>query len=127
MVHNTNTRKSDISKKKETQKREHSEVLTNCMWLSGRGPIVERLSEERRVQWKQRKKKRKTRQRKNETPEKGNMTSASEKTCPGDKFAPLVANQLWRANQHEHACIGLSSSWSSPSRLDMLVHAVVQS
>ena len=26
----------------------------------------------------------------------------------GYKFAPLVTNQLWRANQHEHACFGLS-------------------
>ena len=54
--------------------------------------------------------------RKNITPQKGNTSQAKEKkerketkTAGGYKFAPPVANQLWRANQHEHACSGLSS------------------
>ena len=36
-----------------------------------------------------------------------------------------VANQLLRANQYEHACFGLPSPWSFPSRSDQLLHAVV--
>ena len=35
-----------------------------------------------------------------------------------------VANQLLRANQYEHACFGLPSPWSFPSRSDILLHAV---
>ena len=38
---------------------------------------------------------------------------------------PTVANQLLRANQYEHACFGLPSPWSFPSRSDKLLHAVV--
>ena len=48
----------------------------------------------------------------NVTPEKYVMTSANQ-TPGGHKFAPLVANQQGRANQHEPACFGLSSPWSS--------------
>ena len=56
-------------------------------------------------------KKTKTKQNKtNVTLEKDNMTSASKKTHGGYKLAPLVANQLWRANQHENACFGRLSS-----------------
>ena len=44
----------------------------------------------------------------------------------GYKFAPLVASRLWRANQHEPACFGLSSPWSFPSRSGIPLHAVVQ-
>ena len=36
-----------------------------------------------------------------------------------------VANKLLRANQYEHACFGLPSPWSFPSRSDKLLHAVV--
>ena len=39
------------------------------------------------------------------------MTSANQ-TPGGYKFAPLVASQQGRANQHEPACFGLSSPWS---------------
>ena len=38
----------------------------------------------------------------------------------GYKVSPLVANQLWRVNQHEHACIGLSYPWSFQSRSGIL-------
>ena len=31
-----------------------------------------------------------------------------------------MANQLWRANQHEHACFGISCPWSFPSRSGIL-------
>ena len=55
----------------------------------------------------------KTKQSKtNVTPEKYIMTSANQ-TLGGYKFAPLVASQQGRANQHEPACFGyplLSSS-----------------
>ena len=51
----------------------------------------------------------KTKQNKrNVTPEKDVMTSANQ-TPGGHKFAPLVASQQGRANQHEPACFGLSS------------------
>ena len=40
--------------------------------------------------------------------------------------APLVTNQLWRANQHDPACFGLSCPWSFPSRSGKLHCAVVQ-
>ena len=47
------------------------------------------------------------------------MTSANQ-TPGGYKFAPLVASQLWRVNQHGPACFGLSSPWFFPSRSDIL-------
>ena len=40
------------------------------------------------------------------TPEKDDNTSANQ-TPGGYKFAPLVASQLWQANQHEPASFGL--------------------
>ena len=92
--------KSDISKKK---KKKH-------VWLSGRLHIIEgRLNEEPRLQRKKHKdKKNKAKQNKtNVTPEKDVMTSANQ-TPGGHKFAPLVASQQGRANQHEPACFGLS-------------------
>ena len=68
----------------------------------------------------------KTKQNKtNITPEKDVMTSANQ-TPRGHKFAPLVTSQQGRANQHEHACFGLSSPWSFPSRSGIPLHAVVQ-
>ena len=42
----------------------------------------------------------------------------------GYKFAPPVVNQLWQANQPKHACFGLYSPYSFPSRSDILLHAV---
>ena len=68
-------------------------------------------------------KKNKMKTKENKT-EKGKM--ASVKIPGGCKFAPLVANQLWRANQHEQACFGLSSPESFPSCSGILLHAVVQ-
>ena len=53
------------------------------------------------------------------------MTSANPRPG-GYKFAPLVASQQGRANQHEHACFELSSPWSVSSRFDIRLHAVVQ-
>ena len=58
-------------------------------------------------------------------PEKDAMTSANQ-TPGGYKFAPLVVSQQGRANQHDPACFGLSSSWSLPSRSSIPLHAVVQ-
>ena len=49
------------------------------------------------------------------TPEKDAMTYANQ-TPVGNKFAPLVASQQGRANQHEPACFGISSPSSFPSR-----------
>ena len=63
----------------------------------------------------------------NVKPEKCNMKSANQ-TPGGCKFAPLVANPLWRADQPEHvACFGLSCHWSFRHvRAYYIVHAVVQ-
>ena len=45
------------------------------------------------------------------TPEKNVMTSSTQ--TPGEyKFAPLVASQQGRADQHEPACFKLSLTWS---------------
>ena len=38
---------------------------------------------------------------------KENTASAYQKKTEDEQFAPLVANQLRRANQREHACFGL--------------------
>ena len=54
------------------------------------------------------------------------MTSANQTPGGYNKFAPLVASQQRRANQHEPACFGLSSHWSFPSRSGIPRHAVVQ-
>ena len=55
------------------------------------------------------------------------MTTANKTKTPGGQtFAPLVANQLWRASHHEHACFGLSSPWSFPSRSCILKHATLK-
>ena len=52
---------------------------------------------------------------------------ASANQMPGGyKFTPLVASQHVRANQHEPACFGLSSSWFFPSRSGIPLQAVVQ-
>ena len=59
------------------------------------------------------------------TPEKDVMASANQ-TAGGYKFAPLVASQQGRANQHEPGCFGLSFPWSFPSRSGVRLHAVVQ-
>ena len=47
----------------------------------------------------------------NVTSQKDVMASANQ-TPGGYKFAPLVASQQGRANQHKPACFGLSSPWS---------------
>ena len=45
---------------------------------------------------------------------------------PGEyKFAPLVASQQGRANQHEPTCFRLPFPWPFPSRSCILLHAVV--
>ena len=75
--------------------------------------IEERLDKEPWVQRKKarrRKRYKEDREKENITPEKGDMTSANEtnKKIPGGyEFLPLVANQLWHANQHVHACFAL--------------------
>ena len=53
------------------------------------------------------------------------MASANQ-TPGGQKFAPLVANQQGRANQHEPACFGLSFPWPFPSHSGIPLHAIVQ-
>ena len=106
--------KSDIIKK-----RKHA-------WLSGRLHIEGRLNEGPRLQRKHEDEKRsKAKQNKVKvTPEK-DMISANQ-TPGGHKFAPLVASQQGRANQHEPACFGLSSPWPFPSRSGILLHSIVQ-
>ena len=52
--------------------------------------------------------------------------ASADQTPGGYKFAPLVAGQQGRANQHKPACFGLSSPWSFPSRSGIRLHDVVQ-
>ena len=73
----------------------------NKVWLSGRLHIGERLNEGPRLQQKY--------EDENEAKQnKGNIMTSANQTPGGYKFAPLVANQQGRANQHEPACFGLS-------------------
>ena len=106
--------KSDVSKKK---KRNTCGYRGACIskddWTKGRG-----FNESMKTKTKQNKKT-------NVTPEKDVMTSANQ-TPGGHKFAPLVASQQGRANQHEPACFGLSSPRSFPSRSGIPLHAVAQ-
>ena len=85
------------------------------VWLSGRLRIEGRLNEGPRIQ----------RKHKDENEAKQNKHNTRERRhdiCKPNarKFAPLVASQQWRANQHEPACFGLSSPWSFPSRSDLV-------
>ena len=68
----------------------------------------------------------KTKQKKTNVPLKKDDMSSANQTPGGYKFASLVASQLWRANQHEHASFEMSSPWMFPSRSGILLHAVVQ-
>ena len=96
------------------------------VWLSGRLHIEGRLNEGPRLQRKHDEKRSKAKQNKtNVTPEKDIVTSANQ-TPGGYKFAPLVASQQGRANQHGPACFGLFSPWSFPSHTGIPLHAVVQ-
>ena len=52
-------------------------------------------------------KRNKTKQKNNVTPEKGNMDGIGNQKRPEYKFAPLVANQLWRVNQHDPSTLAL--------------------
>ncbi|CAN0448584.1 unnamed protein product, partial [Ascophyllum nodosum] len=85
----------------------------------------ERLNEGPRLERKHKDEHEAKQNKTNVTPEKHTMPSVNE-TPGGYKFAPLVASQQGRANQHEPACFGLSSSWSFPSRSGIPLHAVVQ-
>ena len=92
------------------------------MWLSGRLHIEGRLNEGPRLQ-RNHKDENEAEQNKGNTRERRHDTSANQ--TPGEyKFAPFVATQQGRANQHEPACFGLSSSWSFPSRSGIRLHAV---
>ena len=113
-----NTRKKwhlPINKRKKRRKH---------VWLSGRLHIEGRLNEGPRLQRKH-KDEHEAKQNK-VAPEKDAMASANQ-TAGGYKFAPLVASQQGRANQHEPAYYRLSSPWSFPSRSGIQLHAVVQS
>ena len=101
----------------QTKGKKKHVLISGCMHIEGR------LNEGPRLQ---RKHKTKTKQNKtNITPEKGVMASANQ-TPGGYNFAPLMASQQGRANQHEPACFGLSTPWSFPSRSGIPLHAVVQ-
>ena len=53
------------------------------------------------------------------------MTSANQ--TPGEyEFAPFVASQQGRTNQHEPVCFGLFSHWSFSSRSGIPLYAVVR-
>ena len=120
--------KSEISKEtkkgRNNNKKGRRQLLGNCAWLSGRMHIEERRTIERRAAASTKASRRK-RSKTKVTPEKDAMASANQ-TPGGYKFAPLVASQQGRANQHEPASFGLSSPWFLPSRSGIRLHAVVQ-
>ena len=112
-----NTRKKryiqrNIKRKKEKKKRKTViRELRVAVGAHAYRRTIERTKP--RLQSKQKDEKR-NKNRTNVTPEKYDMTSANQ-TPGGYKFASLVGNQLWRANQHEPACFKLSSPWYFPS------------
>ena len=74
-----------------------------------------------------------TKARKTKTKQKQNKRNARERQHDirsedtSSRHSWLIINYVWRANQHGHTCFGLSSPWFFPSRLGILLHAVVQS
>ena len=54
------------------------------------------------------------------------LPKSAEKSASRMDISLLMAYQLWRVNQYEHACSGLSSPSFFPSRSGILLHAVVQ-
>ena len=83
-------KKRHISKEKKKKKKGHRQLLGNCVSLSGAASFRECKTTK------------KNKKKKNVTPEKGDMASASPR---GYNFSPLVANQLWRAKEHDHALL----------------------
>ena len=108
------------SEKETSPNKEKGEKKKKHVWLSGRLHIEGRLNEGPRLQRKhknERKRKRKRSKTKtNVTPSEKDVMASADQTPGGYKFASFVASQQGRANQHEPACFGLSSSWSFPSR-----------
>ena len=116
MVQNNTRKMRHLQKERKKERKKH-------VRLSGRLHIEGRLNEGSRLQ-----RKHKDENEAKQTyvaPEKDVMASANQ-TPGGYNHAPLVASQQGRANQHEPACFGLSSSWSFPSRSGIPLHAVVQ-
>ena len=109
---------------KATSPNKQKEKRKKHVWLSGGLHIEGRLNEWPRLQRIHRdENEAKQNQAK---PEKDVMASANQ-TPGGYRFAPLVASQPGRANQHEPAWFGLSSPWSFPSsRSGIPLHAVVK-
>ena len=125
-----NVRRTLHTKRKRKWYKKYSEEATSpkieTRVATGAPAFEGRLNEGLRLQRKHRDKKRsKTKQNKRNTREKNVMASAN-RTSGGYQFAPLVASQQGRANQHEPAYFGLSSSWSFPSRSGIPLRAVVQ-
>ena len=112
---------------KNTRKKRHlQKKKKKYVWLSGRLHIEGRLNEGPRLQRKH-KDENEAKQNKRSTRERRSLWHQSANQTPGGhKFAPLVASQQGRANQHEPACFGLSSLWFFPSRSGIPLHAVVQ-
>ena len=123
MVQN-NTRKKGrlrINKRKKTKQKSNNK---KHVWLSGRLHIEGRLNEGPRLQRKH-KVENEAKQKQREI--RHDIHVSANQTPGGHKFAPLVAiSQQGRANQHESACFGLSSSWSFLSRSGIRMPAVVQ-
>ena len=116
-------RKRQWYEKYSTSPNKRKKKRKKHVWLSGRLHIEGRLNEEPRLQRKHKDEKAKQNKTK-VTPEKDVIASANQ-TPGGYKFAPLVASQQGRVNQHVHACFGLSSRWSFPSRSGIRLHAVI--
>ena len=117
-----NIGKSGISKKKKKHTDSCYRTTCGCRAHAYRRTIERRVADS--MNEKRRKRNKKT--AKKHDARKRQYGIGKPKTPGGYKFAPLVANQLWRLNQHEHAYFGLSSPWLFPSRSVILLPAVVQ-
>ena len=110
---------------RNTRKKRHLQKIETRV-ATGAPAFEGRLNEGLRLQRKHRDKNEAKQSKTNVTPEKKNVMASANRTSGGYQFAPLVASQQGRANQHEPDCFGLSSSWPFPSRSGIPMRAVAQ-
>ena len=112
MVQIKSTRKKrhlQINKKRKKRKRKKHAWLTECLHIEGR------LNEGPRLQRKHSDEKRSKTKQTNVTPEKTRHGICRRNARRIQVRATCGSPNQGRANQHEPACFGPSSSWSFPS------------
>ena len=106
--------RAHLQRKREQNNRKIHIVVSSLRMAVG--THANRSATEQRVTNSVKGKTMKTKQNKTEnnvTPEKSGISSAN-KVAGGYKFAPLLADEQWEANQHGHACFELSFSLVLP-------------